>query len=97
MDFIDFLDFYYVNVHSEMIFSYCVELDWQNNHTTCMGVVPGDAGGAMAPPDFGRSVTPISTKGGRLCQIILAPSDFQTFRRPCDQYVYDFTKFVLFW
>ena len=30
-------------------------------------VVPGGAGGAMAPPDFGRSVNPISTKGGRLC------------------------------
>ena len=29
------------------------------------GVVPGGAGGAMAPPDFGRSVKP--TKGGRLC------------------------------
>ena len=31
------------------------------------GVVPGGAGGAMAPPDFDRSVNPISTKGGRLC------------------------------
>ena len=30
-------------------------------------VVPGGAGGAMAPPDFGRSVNPISTKGDRLC------------------------------
>ena len=30
-------------------------------------VVPGGAGGAMASPDFGRSVNPISTKGGRLC------------------------------
>ena len=30
-------------------------------------VVPGGAGGAMAPPNFGRSVNPISTKGGRLC------------------------------
>ena len=30
-------------------------------------VVLGGAGGAMAPPDFGRSVNPISTKGGRLC------------------------------
>ena len=30
------------------------------------GVVPGRTGGAMAPPDFGRSVNPISTKGGRL-------------------------------
>ena len=32
------------------------------------GVVPGGAGGAMAAPDFGRSVTLISTRGeGRLC------------------------------
>ena len=31
------------------------------------GVVPGGAGGAMAPSDFGRSVNPISTKGDRLC------------------------------
>ena len=31
-------------------------------------VVPGGAGGAtMAPPDFVRSVNPISTKKGRLC------------------------------
>ena len=30
-------------------------------------VVPGGAGDAMAPPDFGRLVNPISTKGGRLC------------------------------
>ena len=30
-------------------------------------VVPGGAGGAMAPPDFGRSVNPITTSGGRLC------------------------------
>ena len=30
-------------------------------------VVPGAAVGAMAPPDFGRSINPISTKGGRLC------------------------------
>ena len=26
-------------------------------------VVPGGAGGAMAPPIFGRSINPISTKG----------------------------------
>ena len=31
------------------------------------GVYPGGAGGAIAPPDFGRSVNPISIKGGRLC------------------------------
>ena len=30
-------------------------------------VVPGGARGTMAPPDFGRSVILISTKGGRLC------------------------------
>ena len=31
------------------------------------GVVPGDAGGAIAPPDYGRSINLISTKGDRLC------------------------------
>ena len=31
------------------------------------GVTYTGAGGAMAPPDFGRSITPISTTGGRLC------------------------------
>ena len=30
-------------------------------------VVPWGAGGAMALPEFGRSVNLISTKGGRLC------------------------------
>ena len=46
-------------------------------------VVPGGAGGAMAPPDFGRSVNPISTKGADYAhQIVLAPPDFQIFRRP---------------
>ena len=30
-------------------------------------VVPGCAGCAMAHPDFGRSVNPISTRGNRLC------------------------------
>ena len=30
-------------------------------------VFPGGAEGAMASPDFGISVNPISTKGGRLC------------------------------
>ena len=31
------------------------------------GVVPGGAGDAMAPPDFGRSVNPISTREERSC------------------------------
>ena len=40
--------------------------------------------GAMAPPDFGRSVNPISTKGADYAhQIILASPDFQTLRWPC--------------
>ena len=30
-------------------------------------VVPGGAGGAMASPYFGRSLNPISTRGGSLC------------------------------
>ena len=29
-------------------------------------VIPGGAMGALAPPHFGRSINPISTKGGRL-------------------------------
>ena len=32
-------------------------------------VIPAGAGGAMAPPDFGRSVNPISTRRGRLCPL----------------------------
>ena len=49
-------------------------------------VVAGGAGGTMArPPDFGRSVNPISTKGADYAhQLILAPPDFQTFRQPCN-------------
>ena len=36
--------------------------------STHRGVIPGGAGGAMPnPPDFGRLVNPISTKGSRLC------------------------------
>ena len=33
-------------------------------------VVPGGAGGAMAPPDFGRSVNPISTRGTDYANLI---------------------------
>ena len=40
----------------------CIEPKYRDN-----GVVPEGAGDAMAPPDFGRTVNPISTKGGRLC------------------------------
>ena len=31
------------------------------------GVARGGAGGAEAPPEFGRSVNAIQTRGGRLC------------------------------
>ena len=34
------------------------------------GVVPGGAGVAMAPPDFGRSVNPISTRGTDYAHLI---------------------------
>ena len=37
-------------------------------------VVPRCAGGTMAPPDFGRSVNLISTKGSRLCP----PNNYNT-------------------
>ena len=41
------------------------------------------SGWAMAPLDFGKSVNPISTKEADYAhEIILAPSDFQTFLRP---------------
>ena len=48
----------------------------------CYGVVTW---GAMAPPDFGRSVNSISTNGDRLCppNYYWHPPDFQTFRQPC--------------
>ena len=34
------------------------------------GVVPGGAVGAMTPPDFGRSVNPISTRGTDYAHLI---------------------------
>ena len=34
------------------------------------GVVPGGAGGAMAPPDFGSSVNPISNRGTDYAHLI---------------------------
>ena len=36
-------------------------------HLRRMPVVPGCAGCAMANPDFGKSVNPISTRGDKLC------------------------------
>ena len=38
---------------------------WQQQNNI-RPVVPGGAGGAMAPPDFGRPINPISAKGSRL-------------------------------
>ena len=37
------------------------------------------------PPDFGRLVNPISTRGSRLCppHFYFYTPDFQTFRHPC--------------
>ena len=39
-------------------------------HYECRGVILGAAGGAMAPPDFGRSVNPISTRGTDYANLI---------------------------
>ena len=48
-------------------------------------VAPGGPWGW--PPDFDVSVNPISSRGTDYAhQIILAPSDFQTFQRPCHTY-----------
>ena len=45
---------------------------------------PVGAEGAMAPPDFYRSVNPYLNKGGQIMPttLRLAPPDFQTFLRP---------------
>ena len=50
----------------------------------CRSVVPGGAGGAMAHPDFGRSVYPSFNQGEQIMPtwLLLTPPDFQTFRRP---------------
>ena len=51
----------------------------------CRPVVPGGAGGAITPPDFGRSVIPTYLNRGvgadYARQIKLAPPDFQTLLR----------------
>ena len=36
-------------------------------YNSVRAVVSGGAGGTLAPPEFGSSVNPIPTKGGRLC------------------------------
>ena len=41
----------------------CTIYNQGENHVDHRDVVPGGAGGAMTPPDFGRSVNPISTRG----------------------------------
>ena len=47
-------------------------------------VVPGGAGGAMASPDFGKSVNPISARGAdQATRSLLAHKEFQAFLRPC--------------
>ena len=44
----------------------------------------GGRGSSARPPDFGRQINPISTRGGRLCtHINTGPLDFQTFLWSC--------------
>ena len=40
----------------------------------CRGVVPGGAGDAKAPPDFGRSVNPMSIRGTDYAHILTGKS-----------------------
>ena len=40
------------------------QYSWEMYPQVPRGVVPWGAGGAMAPPDFGRPVNPILTGGG---------------------------------
>jgi hypothetical protein len=42
----------------------CTKKRKQSKFLKFRGVFPGGAGGAMAHPYFGRSVNPISTRGG---------------------------------
>ena len=73
------------------IFSFEINYIGQfDNHIACLmilslsvrGVVPGGAGCAMAHPDFGRSVNPISTRGTDYAHLITTGtprfSDLQT-------------------
>ena len=55
------LNIHLLNIYSKVHFS-----DLLKDSNT-RPVVPGCAGCAMAHPNFGRSVNPISTRGDRLC------------------------------
>ena len=61
---------------------YCIQgLRNRRCGCVCRPVLPGHP---QRAPDYGRSVNPISTKGGRLCPPNnTGTPDFQTFRRPC--------------
>ena len=58
------------------------------------GVVPGVAGGAMAPPDFGRSVNLISSRGDKLCppNYYWHPRIFRPSDGPGRMYPIDFSR-----
>ena len=61
------------------------QYSWEMYPQVPRGVVPWGAGGAMAPPDFGRPVNPILTRGGGQImptKLLLAPPDFQIFQWP---------------
>ena len=47
-----------------------IEFDFNSNIVNVRPVFPGGAGDAMAPPDFGRSVNPISTRGTDYAHLI---------------------------
>ena len=51
----------------ENFFRTGIPADCRTKVRSCRAVVSGGAEGALAPPEFGSSVNPIPTGGGRLC------------------------------
>ena len=57
-------------------------------YTAGLPQAEGGAGGALAPPIFGQTVNPISTRGADYAHhITTSPPDFQTLRQPCTVYI----------
>ena len=83
----DFLQVWITN--SDVIYEWTPE-DEVQVRSSCRDDGNGEGRGAYTPPpDFGKSVNPISTVGSRLRPphyYSLPPPDFQTFRHPCHEW-----------
>ena len=74
---------FFIAMAAEVLFvcyCYCIQKRMANS---CMDlfirnrpVVQGGADGAIAPPDFGKSVNPISTRRADIPKLLLVPPDF---------------------